>query len=264
MRDEGRSGGRDTDGLARYARAARQYPPLSREQEHAVALCARRGDARAAQTLVRHNLSLVMLVARRQQRGGLRLDDLVQEGNLGLLRAAEKFDPQAGTRFSTYAVWWIRAFVGRHLRAARSTVRPRSGRVALADLSLDAPGGDDDAPAVELLEEGGPGAEARFLSAERDRGVRQALPRLRRRLGELGWTILNDRLLRDAPLTLAEVGAARGVSRERVRQVEVRTLRYLRQALAPLALELGEGRPAAPAGLSEPTPVPLSAAAGWR
>jgi len=262
---EGRAGGgRDSEALARYARAARAYPPLSREQEHAVALRARQGDARAEQTLVRHNLSLVMMVTSRLRRGALRLDDLVQEGNLGLLRAAAKFDPHAGTRFSTYAVWWIRAYVGRHLRAARSTVRPRSGLVAQADLSLDLPSGEDGTTHLELLVDDAEGAEARLLAAERDREVRLALPRLRKRLGELGWSILHERLLQEAPRTLAEVGASRGVSRERVRQVEARTKRSLKLALAQVGGEAEGIVPARRAVLTAPGTSPLRTVAGWR
>jgi RNA polymerase primary sigma factor len=260
---EGRSNG-DSEALARYARAARAYPPLSRAQEHAVALRARQGDALAEQTLVRHNLLLVMVVVRRLRRGALGLDDLIQEGNLGLLRAAAKFDPHAGTRFSTYAVWWIRAFVGRHLRAARSTVRPRTGTVAQTDFSLDLPSGDDEQPThLELLVDEAEGAESRFLAAERDRDVRQALPRLRKRLGELGWTILHERLLQDAPRTLAEVGLSQGVSRERVRQVEARTRRYLSRALAPVDPGADGAGPDRLGGLTA-AEGPRRAAGGWR
>src|SRR5919108_6002565 len=124
----------DFEGLAPYLDAIRAFPPLAREEEHALALRARLGDAPAQQKLVRHNLAFVIAFARRQRRGGVRLDDLVQEGNMGLLRAVEKFDPHAGTRFLTYAGWWIRAHVGRYLKEARSAVRPRSGAVAQADV----------------------------------------------------------------------------------------------------------------------------------
>jgi len=243
---------------------ARRLPPLTRAAEHAIALRASQGDVGAAQALVLHNLGLVGFVVRRLRRGQVPLDDLMQEGHLGLLHAVAKFDPHAGTRFATYAVWWIRAFVGRHLRAARSTVRPRSGTVALADCSLDLPSGEDGATHLELLADESEGTEARFLAAERDHDVRLALPRLRKRLGELGWTILHDRLMQDAPRTLAQVGASRGVSRERVRQVEARTRRSLRLALAQVAPEADEPAPARRTALTAPVARPLAAAAGWR
>jgi len=229
-----------------------------------VAMRARAGDVRAKQQLARHNLAFVVAIARRQRLGAVRLDDVIQEGNVGLMRAIEKFDPHAGTRFSTYAIWWIRAFVGRHLRADRSAVRPRSGTVAQADLSLDLPSGDDGTTHLELLVDAGESAEARFFAAERDSGVRLALPRLRKRLGELGWSILHERLLQDAPRTLAEVGASRGVSRERVRQVEARTKRYLKLALAQVGGEADGPGLARPAEVSPSAEVPLRTAAGWR
>jgi DNA-directed RNA polymerase sigma subunit (sigma70/sigma32) len=112
-----------SDDLARYLQAIRKCPPLSRADEHALAARARVGDVAAKQKLVRHNLAFVVAYARKHCRGAVRLDDLVQEGSVGLLRAVEKFDPDAGTRFLTYAAWWIRAHVGTYLREARSVVR---------------------------------------------------------------------------------------------------------------------------------------------
>jgi RNA polymerase primary sigma factor len=211
--------------------AAGRLPPLTRAAEHAIALRASQGDVGAAQSLVLHNLGLVGFVVRRLRRGPVPLEDLVQEGHLGLLQAVAKFDPHAGTRFATYAVWWIRAFVGRGLRESRSAVRPRRGTSAPPDLSLDAPAGvgGSDGTHLELLEDGSEGAEGRFLAAERDAEVRRALAAVRGRLGELGWSLVHDRLQQDAPLTLAQVGARWGVSRERARQVEVETRRLLRR-----------------------------------
>ena len=151
-------GSREFDELAPYLKAVRDYPPLSREEEHAAAVRARKGDVAAKQKLVRHNLAFVVAIARKQRRGTVRLDDLIQEGNVGLMRAVEKFDPHAGTRFSTYAVWWIRAYVGKYLKEARSTVRPQSGTVAQPDLSLDSSIDEEgDATHLERIEDDGPG-----------------------------------------------------------------------------------------------------------
>jgi RNA polymerase primary sigma factor len=231
---------REFDELSHYFRAVRNHPPLAREEEHVLALRAARGDASAKQKLVRHNLALVVAVARKQRRGTVRLDDLVQEGNVGLMRAVEKFDPHAGTRFSTYAVWWIRAYVGKHLKEARSTVRPRSGEVARTDVSLDdAIGEDGDVTHLELLEDNGVGPEGCYLSDESDRVVRDALAKVRKRIGVLGWDILHDRLQQDSPKTLEEIGKRWGVSRERVRQVEVKTRRFLNGYLEPVGREVG-------------------------
>jgi RNA polymerase primary sigma factor len=236
MRNSGTQGNRrEFEDLSYYLRAVRKYPPLARAEEHALAVRSGRGDASAEQKLVRHNLALVLAIARKQRRGTVRLDDLVQEGNVGLMRAVERFDPHAGTRFSTYAVWWIRAYVGRYLREARSMVRPRSGAVAQADVSLDAATGENGEPThLELLEDEGVGPEGWYLSAESDRSVRDALAKARKRIGELGWDIVHSRLEQDSPTTLEEIGRRWCVSRERVRQVEVRTRRFLNWYLEPV------------------------------
>jgi RNA polymerase primary sigma factor len=223
---------KEMEALAPYLAAAR-LEPLSREEERALAVRARRGEAAAKDELVRRHLPLVVTFARRQARGALPLDELVQEGTLGLLRAIEKFDPGAGTRFATYALWWIRAYVWKYLKQARSSVRPRSGTVALADLSLDAPVSDDgDASYLEAVEDERPDPADAYSSAEQDREVRGALDRVRKRVGELGWDIIHSRLEQDPPETLEQIGKRWNLSRERVRQVEAQTKAFLRGYLA--------------------------------
>ena len=230
-----RRGNGELDELGSYLRAIRAHPPLDRSEEHAVALRARAGDVAAQHKLARHNLAFVVAIARRQRRGALRLEDLVQEGNVGLLRAVEKFDPRAGTRFSTYAVWWIRAYVGKYLKEARSTVRPQSGTVAQPDLSLDSAIDEEgDATHLERIEDEGPGPEDTYLQGEGDSEVRDALGKVRKRIGELGWDIVHNRLEQDQPRTLEEIGKRWGVSRERVRQVELKTKQFLHRYLQPV------------------------------
>jgi len=227
-------GSREFDELAPYLRAVREFPPLTREEEHTTAVRARRGDVKAGQKLVRHNLAFVVAIARKQRRGTVRLDDLIQEGNVGLMRAVEKFDPGAGTRFSTYAVWWIRAYVGKYLKEARSTVRPQSGTVAQPDMSLDSAVDEDgETTHLERIEDDGPGPEDLYLQTEGDRDVREALGKVRKRIGELGWDIVHNRLEQDQPQTLEEIGKRWGVSRERVRQVELKTKEFLERYLTP-------------------------------
>jgi RNA polymerase primary sigma factor len=227
-------GSREFDELAPYLKAVRDFPPLSREEEHTAAVRARRGDMAAKQKLVRHNLAFVVAIARKQRRGTVRLDDLIQEGNVGLMRAVEKFDPGAGTRFSTYAVWWIRAYVGKYLKEARSTVRPQSGTVAQPDMSLDSAVDEDgETTHLERIEDDGPGPEELYLQTEGDRDVRDALGKVRKRIGELGWDIVHNRLEQDQPRTLEEIGKRWGVSRERVRQVELKTKQFLERYLTP-------------------------------
>jgi RNA polymerase sigma factor (sigma-70 family) len=228
---------REFDDLASYFTVLRAFPPLGREEEHATAVRAVQGDLVAKQKLARHNLRLVVAVARKQARGAVRLEDIIQEGSIGLLRAVEKFDPDAGTRFSTYAMWWIRAFIGRYLRQTRSNVRPKSGTVAREDLSLNASiGGDDDVSYLDLLKDDGPDPERRSEAAQRDRQVKDALEKVRGRIGPVGWDIIRLRLQRDSPATLREIGDRWTISRERVRQIEVVTKRFLRTYLEDMRL----------------------------
>ncbi|MCB9657202.1 MAG: sigma-70 family RNA polymerase sigma factor [Polyangiales bacterium] len=97
--------------LDRYIDRVRSLPKLSREEEHEVALLARNGDEQAIHRLVEANLRYVVAIALQYRRYPIRMGDLIAEGSLGLMTAVTKFDPERGTRFVTYAGYWIRAFV---------------------------------------------------------------------------------------------------------------------------------------------------------
>jgi RNA polymerase sigma factor (sigma-70 family) len=109
--------------LAVYLGEIARIPLLSREEEQALARRFRAGDESAKARLIEANLRLVVQIARRYINRGLPLPDLIEEGNLGLLRAVDKFEPDRGTRFATYATWWIRQAVARALANQARTIR---------------------------------------------------------------------------------------------------------------------------------------------
>ncbi|MCL5946564.1 MAG: sigma-70 family RNA polymerase sigma factor [Chloroflexi bacterium] len=124
------------DSLAAYLAEIGTAPLLTPAQEIALGRRAQAGDREAVHQLVKHNLRLVVSVAKKYQNLGMSLLDLIQEGSVGLMRAAEKFDPTRGFRFSTYATWWIRQAILRALNEQSRLVRlPEylSGRRNLVD-----------------------------------------------------------------------------------------------------------------------------------
>jgi RNA polymerase primary sigma factor len=230
------------DSLSAYMRIAQKHPPLTREEEYALANRSRAGDREGSRLLVNHNVAFVLSMCRRYAGKGCRLDDLVQEGMIGLLKAVQHFDPAKGNRFSTYASWWIRAYVQKYLRDMRATVKPvitqpGDARFALPrDYSLDAPiGDDDDTTHLDRLEDARPGPEDAYMRSEYSEQVQEALQRVKKRIGGLGWDIVEQRLEEDQPRTLEEIGKDWGLSRERVRQVEKSTRTFLERYLDQFA-----------------------------
>ncbi|MDX1661395.1 MAG: RNA polymerase sigma factor RpoD/SigA [Gemmatimonadota bacterium] len=140
MTSNGRSGKKagmraapvDDDALGLYFREIRDHPILTRAEEARLARGIREGDPKALETLVRCNLRFVVTVARKYRNLGLSLADLIAEGNMGLLRAAERFDETRGVRFVSYAVWWIRQAILQALAEQSSCMRLPVHRAALA------------------------------------------------------------------------------------------------------------------------------------
>ena len=149
---------------------------MSREQEYELTRQARQGDEAARQTLALSNLAFVVAVAKKFCNRGARLDDLIQEGNVGLMKAIEHFDPRKNVRFTTYAVWWIRAYITRYLKDNRSQVRGgEAERPVMSDSSLDATIDEDgDSTYVDRLEDVGPGPQDVFLTKEQNEQVQDA------------------------------------------------------------------------------------------
>jgi RNA polymerase nonessential primary-like sigma factor len=111
------------DAMRRYLDAIASRPLLTADEEYRCAVLAREGDFAARQKMIEHNLRLVVSIARNFLNRGVSFLDLIEEGNLGLIHALEKFEPERGFRFSTYATWWIRQAIDRALATQARTVR---------------------------------------------------------------------------------------------------------------------------------------------
>ena len=123
---------RTSSGLDLYLRDIQRYPLLKRDEEIALARRARAGDRAAMDTLVRSNLRFVVSIAKRYAGNGVPLEDLINDGNLGLVKAVERFDPERGFKFISYAVWWIRQAIRLSISEHSRMIRMPMNRVALA------------------------------------------------------------------------------------------------------------------------------------
>ena len=227
----------DNAGLSAYLKQLQGIKRLTREEEVSLTAQLQQGSVKARNELVRHNLRFVVVMAKRYANPRLSLNDLIQVGNLGLLKATESFDPGLGNRFATYAAWWVRAYLARFCAHSRSAVRrDKKLPVEFQDLSLDAPSHSDDelaGPALMLPSREQP-ADERFDDMELATQTRDALLAVRKRIGDLGWDIMNRRLMSDDPTTLEAMGNDWGLSRETVRIAEHRTKVFLKSYLGEL------------------------------
>jgi RNA polymerase sigma-32 factor len=278
------------DALAHLLTDSKRFPMLSPEREQELTLAWRdHADEAALRDLVGSHLRLVIKIARGFAGYGLAVSDLIAEGNVGLMQAAQKFDPDRGFRFATYAMWWIRAAIQEYILHSTSIVkmgttaaqkklffnlRQLKGRleqfeagdlspetVATIAAELGVPekdvvemnrrmSGADGSLNETVLEDGEiewldrlvderPTQETVVAEADEMTQRRKLLGEAMARLNAREREILVERRLRDEPLTLEDLSRRFHVSRERIRQLEVRAVDKLRKGMLGAAATLG-------------------------
>jgi len=277
------------DPFRRYLAEIRKYPSLTREEEQELARLYREtGDRQALFRLVTANLMLVVRVAMSFRRAARNLLDLIQEGNIGLLQAVERFDPEVGVRLPTYAAWWVRAYMVKYLLdnvrmvrvgttnarrkllrnlqqekrrleeqgfevappllaerfgVSEEDVKDVDAALRSRDVSLSEPvGEEEDRTQADSIASAAPSAEEEFARKELQTRAQAAIQRFRQKLSERERTILDRRVLSDAPLTLQALGDGFGTTREAVRQMEARLTKRLQEFLRKELGDLGRVR----------------------
>ena len=274
--------------LSSYLQAIRKFPMLEPEEEFMLAKAWREhADSEAAHKLVTSHLRLVAKIAMGYRGYGLPLSELVSEGNVGMMQAVKRFDPDRGFRLATYAMWWIRAAmqeyilhswslvkmgttaaqkklffnlrkikgqihaieegdlkpenvteIAKRLNVPETEVINMNRRLAAADHSLNAPMRiDGDGEWMDWLEDDTPNQETALGESEELEGRKALLQQAMENLNERERHILTERRLKEEPSTLEELSQAYDISRERVRQIEVRAFEKLQKAMRNLATE---------------------------
>jgi RNA polymerase sigma-32 factor len=276
--------------LTRYLQDIRKFPLLEPEEEFMLAKRWRAtGDADAAHRLVTSHLRLVAKIAMGYRGYGLPLSELVSEGNVGMMQAVKRFDPDRGFRLSTYAMWWIRAAIQEYilhswslvkmgttaaqkklffnlrrmkaqmrqldegdlppetvekiatqLGVAEQDVVQMNRRLAAPDHSLNAPvrnDGDGDGEWQDWLVDEADNQEVRLAEDEEGKRRQSLLDKALVTLNERERSILTERRLKEDPATLEDLSQKFGISRERVRQIEVRAFEKLQRAVKQGVLE---------------------------
>ena len=217
-------------------------PLPAREQTRLISEYRRTANPALERRLVESNVRLVVKLARQMDRSrGRCLDDLVQEGCLGLIEGIRRFDPAKGTRLSTYVSFWIRAYIMKYVmnnvRVVR-VVRTRAERAAFfkgvvgaAEISFDTAADPDAVPIGDVLSDPGPSADWMLERAQLVDRIRRSAARLQQGLGRRDVTILRERVLASEPASLRRVATRVSLSTERVRQIEGTLRTAIRKAL---------------------------------
>jgi RNA polymerase sigma-32 factor len=274
--------------LARYLQEIRKFPMLEQEEEYMLAKRWREhDDIEAAHKLVTSHLRLVAKIAMGYRGYGLPVGELISEGNLGMMQAVKRFDPERGFRLATYAMWWIRAAIqeyilhswslvkmgttaaqkklffnlrkikgqmqaieegdmppetvteiARRLSVTEDEVVSMNRRLSAPDHSLNAPLRDDsDGEWQDWLVDDSESQEHMLAEKEELNNRRQLLADAMKSLNERERHILTERRLKDGPTTLEQLSQVYGISRERVRQIEVRAFEKLQKAMKNAVIE---------------------------
>ncbi len=200
---------------------------LSEEEEARLSSRILKGDERALNKLIEANLRFVVVIARQYQGRGLSMEDLVSEGNLGLMKAARKYDATRGLRFVNYAVVFIRQQIEKALKMESAEQRVESGRDGQTR-SVDAPLGYK--PNVSLLsvlvDANSPQADERVYNSNVEAAVEYALRSLNERENQVVNAFFG---IGQDHLTMAEIAEDMGLKRERVRQIRNRAIRRMKK-----------------------------------
>lgn len=256
-----------------FKRASKPLP--TPEQERELIFAWRGGDAEAGQKLIKAFLPFVISISLEYRRWTVPLDDIIQQGSLGLLRAAVRFEPEHGARLVTYAAYWIRAEIRdyvlrsyrmvrlgttkgerkalRHYRATHESHPERLAKVsglsvarvetllplfAAGDASFEAAVAQGGVPLHEKLANKDPSPEQSVMHSLDGQRLRASVLEVLAQLSQREQLIARERWLSEPPMTLEALGHRLGVTKERVRQIEDRTRQKVRARLLDLDLEV--------------------------
>src|SRR6266516_302451 len=246
-------------GLTHYFEEIRGFPMLERQEEYMLAKRWREhGDRDAAHKLVTSHLRLVTKVARDYRGYGLPISEAISEGNVGLMQAVERFEPDKGFRLATYAVWWIKAAIQEYILRSWSLVKIIARRIGVTerdviymnrrlggDASLNAAireDGDSGEWQDWLVDES-PDQETTLAAGEEFDNRRKTLSDALAVLNKRERRIFERRRLAEEQITLVELAEEFGVSRERVRQIEVSAFGKVQNAVKHRVAAMGTPAP---------------------